>query len=156
MVGATGGDALGALIEANGSWAGVGTTAATTAAGAGAAGAAGAGAATAETVAATNAWNPVGWAAAAVAVISLLRSNGGTPTSNTGSASVNFDAKGNQQNKETFYGGSSDSTDKIIAGLESTYQQTAAALCIGTVATRFAYLGNTGKDGKSPNFGLSG
>jgi len=69
MVGAVGGDALGALIAANGSWAGV-------SAGAGAA-AAGAGAGLGATAAAAIPY--IGWAIAAIGIISAFMGEGGGP-----------------------------------------------------------------------------
>lgn len=101
---------------------------------------------------------PYGWIAAAVIVaLSVLTAgNGGIPTANTGSAANLYDKSGNMLSQETFYGGSSENTDKIIGGMQQSYQDIAKKLDINTVETRFAYLGNTGKDGKSPNFGLSG
>ena len=91
MVGAAGGDALGAFIAANGSWGGVaagtgaaaaGTTAsvgAGAAAGAASGGAAAGGAAAAEGAGAAAGLGPYGWIAAAIILLAAYFDDSGTP-----------------------------------------------------------------------------
>lgn len=98
----------------------------------------------------------IGAAIAAVSVISGLFGSKGTPTANTGNAAMQFDANGRQIGRQTFYGGSSASTDAVINGMQAAYAQSAATLGIGTIASQFNYGGNTGKNGQSPNFALGG
>lgn len=97
---------------------------------------------------------PVGWAAlAAIAVLSLQ--DHGKPTSSTGDASASFDASGKRTDYQTFFDGSSAGVDKMLADLQAAYAGAAKSLGIGTVASAFAYGGNTGKNGESPNFALT-
>ena len=150
-VGAVGGDAIGALIAGNGGWAGVSTAAAAGEVGA-LGSAAGAGSGTLSSVfAAIPGW---GWAALGAAAIIGLQDHG-KPTSSTGDASASFDAQGNRTAYQTFFDGSSAAVDKMLTGLQSSYASAAKALGIGTVASQFAYGGNTGKNGESPNFALT-
>ena len=103
---------------------------------------------------ALGAIGPVGWAAlAAVAVLSLQ--DHGKPTSSTGDASASFDASGKRTDYQTFFNGSSVGVDKMLADLQAAYAGAAKSLGIGTVASAFAYGGNTGKNGESPNFALT-
>lgn len=106
------------------------------------------------TLAAIPGW---GWAiAGGLALVAMLAGNGGTPTASTGNASMSFDPTGQRTGYQTFYGGSSASTDSTITGMNAGYLSLAKGLGIGTVATNFQYGGNTGKDGKAPNFALGG
>ena len=103
---------------------------------------------------ALGAIGPAGWAAlAAVAVLSLQ--DHGKPTSSTGDASASFDAQGNRTAYQAFFDGSSAAVDKMLTDLQSSYANAAKSLGIGTVASQFAYGGNTGKNGESPNFALT-
>jgi len=103
---------------------------------------------------ALGAIGPVGWAAlAAVAVLSLQ--DHGKPTSSTGDAFASFDAQGNRTAYQAFFDGSSAAVDKMLTSLQSSYANAAKSLGIGTVASEFAYGGNTGKNGESPNFALT-
>lgn len=90
-----------------------------------------------------------------VAALSMI-GNKDKPTANTGSASANYDASGNRTGYQTYYGGSSASVDAMLASLQTSYAATANALGIITAATEFSYGGNTGKNGESPNFSLTG
>ena len=103
---------------------------------------------------ALGAIGPAGWAAlAAVAVLSLQ--DHGKPTSSTGDAFASFDAQGNRTAYQAFFDGSSAAVDKMLTDLQSSYASAAKALGIGTVASEFAYGGNTGKNGESPNFAMT-
>jgi hypothetical protein len=158
-VGAVGGDAMGALIAGNGGWAGVSTAATAgevgalgTAAGAGS----GAGAGIMSSIGAA-----APYVLAALAVYSMLKGNGGTPTASTGDASVNFDAAGSitrrAASSDYFYGGSmTQAADDFAVNLNKSYLGAAKALGIKAQETIFNYSGNTGKNGESPNFGISG
>ncbi len=149
-VGALGGDALGALISANGSWAGV-------SAGAGAAGAAGAGAAAGVGGLSAGLAAIPGWGWAALGAAALLSMGGSSKsTASTGNAASRFDAYGNNIGTQTFYGGSSPAVDAQIASMQANYQSAAKALGITTTASEFTYGGNTGRNGESPNFALGG
>ena len=90
-----------------------------------------------------------------VAALSMI-GNKDKPTANTGNASANYDAAGNRTDYQTYYGGSSTGVDAMLANLQTSYAATAKALGIITAATEFSYGGNTGKNGESPNFALTG
>lgn len=100
------------------------------------------------------------YAAAAIAAYSLLGNlfggGGGTPTSNTGSAGMQFNATGKQIGYQTYFGGSNDATNQMITNMQKSYMQEATKLGIKTAATGFTYGGNTGENGQHPNFALSG
>ena len=100
------------------------------------------------------AMGPVGWAALAAGAVLALADHG-TPTSSTGDASASFDASGKRTDYQTFFDGSSAGVDKMLADLQAAYAGAAKSLGIGTVASAFAYGGNTGKNGESPNFALT-
>jgi tape measure domain-containing protein len=100
------------------------------------------------------AMGPVGWAALAAGAVLALADHG-TPTSSTGDASASFDASGKRTDYQTFFNGSSVGVDKMLADLQAAYAGAAKSLGIGTVASAFAYGGNTGKNGESPNFALT-
>ena len=103
---------------------------------------------------ALSAMGPVGWAALAAGAVLALADHG-TPTSSTGDASASFDASGKRTDYQTFFNGSSVGVDKMLADLQAAYAGAAKSLGIGTVASAFAYGGNTGKNGESPNFALT-
>lgn len=111
-------------------------------------------------MAAGSALTPLGTAmpyiAAAVMAYSLLKGNGGTPTQSLGHANVGYDAAGNQTSYQSQYGVSNAATDATVAGMQSSYAQTAKSLGIGTVATQFGFAANTGENSQGHNFGLSG
>lgn len=93
--------------------------------------------------------------AAAYAVYSLITADHGTPSTHTGDTSANFGAGGTLTGSTT-WGGSNATTDKVVAGLESSYLLAAKQLSITAAATQFAYGGNTGAEGKNPQFALGG
>ncbi len=96
-----------------------------------------------------------GWGWAAMGALAILgMGDHGTPTSNTGNATVFYDPTGHQTDKAIREGGSSVATDAMIANMQAAYMAGAKSLGIGTVASSFSYGGNTGKDGQSPNFAL--
>ena len=101
---------------------------------------------------AAGALGPIGLGIAALSMIG----NKDKSTANTGNASARFDASGNRTDYQTYYGGSSDGVDKMLANLQTSYATTAKALGIAAAATQFSYGGNTGKNGESPNFALGG
>lgn len=101
------------------------------------------------------AMGPVGWAALAAGAVLALADHG-KPTANTGNASAAYDRLGNRTDYQTFYGGSSEGVDKMLASLQDSYTKAAKTLGIGAAATQFSYGGNTGKNGESPNFALGG
>ena len=101
---------------------------------------------------AAGALGPIGLGIAALSMIG----NKDKSTANTGNASARFDASGNRTDYQTYYGGSSDGVDKMLASLQTSYATTAKALGIAAAATQFSYGGNTGKNGESPNFALGG
>lgn len=112
---------------------------------------------------ANGAWaSGLGMAAGALGPIALgiaalsMIGNKDKSTANTGNASARFDASGNRTDYQTYYGGSSEGVDKMLANLQTSYATTAKALGIAAAATQFSYGGNTGKNGESPNFALGG
>jgi len=112
---------------------------------------------------ANGAWaSGLGMAAGALGPLALgvvalsALSDHGTPTANTGNASAAYDRLGNRTDYQTFYGGSSEGVDKMLASLQDSYAKAAKTLGIGAAATQFSYGGNTGKNGESPNFALGG
>ncbi len=101
---------------------------------------------------AAGALGPIGLGIAALSMIG----NKDKSTANTGNASARFDASGNRTDYQTYYGGSSEGVDKMLASLPDSYTKSAKALGIAAAATQFSYGGNTGKNGESPNFALGG
>lgn len=101
---------------------------------------------------AAGALGPIGLGIAALSMIG----NKDKSTANTGNASARYDSAGNRTDYQTYYGGSSDGVDKMLANLQTSYATTAKALGIAAAATQFSYGGNTGKNGESPNFALGG
>ncbi len=101
---------------------------------------------------AAGALGPIGLGIAALSMIG----NKDKSTANTGNASARYDSAGNRTDYQTYYGGSSDGVDKMLASLQTSYATTAKALGIAAAATQFSYGGNTGKNGESPNFALGG
>lgn len=74
----------------------------------------------------------------------------------TGESSISVNAQG----QTTLNGGTrnpaSAGSDAAVAGLRDTYLKSAKALGIKPVSTEFFFAGNTGAQGQSPNFALSG
>ena len=101
---------------------------------------------------AAGALGPIGLGIAALSMIG----NRDKSTANTGNASARYDSAGNRTDYQTYYGGSSDGVDKMLASLQDSYTKSAQALGIAAAATEFRYGGNTGKNGESPNFALGG
>jgi hypothetical protein len=103
----------------------------------------------------------VPYVAAALAVYALIKNAGGTPSSSTGDSNANFDKFGKVTSANIFapqdtYAKPSDNSEAVIAALEKAYLKATTGLGIKAVATNFSYSGNTGKDGKDPQFGLGG
>lgn len=101
------------------------------------------------------------YALAAAAIYSLLKGNGGTPTSSTGDSNATFDPMGKVLARNVFGATSwtptpSSTSEAVVAQLGQSYQDTIKALGIKAVQTNFSFSGNTGKDGKSPNFAIGG
>ena len=95
--------------------------------------------------------------AAAAAALYAIFGNNKTPSSGTGEGNILFDAAGNVTGSSSRYSGSwglTSEVEKSIQGVASAYYKAAAGLGIGTVAAEFAYGGNTGKEGKDPQFAL--
>lgn len=72
----------------------------------------------------------------------------------TGDSAGSFNAAGNLTSD--WYRTSNPAADKVVTDLQATYMATAKGLGIGTVGTHFAYGGNTGAQGESPNFAMVG
>jgi hypothetical protein len=92
-----------------------------------------------------------------IGAIAAILGNKKTPSAGTGEGSMSFDATGNVTASESRYSGSWGLTDEVkssITTLQNTYAATAQALGIGTIAAQFAFGGNTGKEGKDPQFAL--
>ncbi len=98
----------------------------------------------------------LGGAGLAVLAINKLLSNGGTPTSSTGDNTVVYSSTGAILSQSSKYGGSNSQTDAMVQQMESAYLAAAKQLGIAAAQTTFAFAGNTGKNGQSPNFGLTG
>jgi len=99
------------------------------------------------------------YALAALAVYSLMKDNGGTPTATTGDANISFGSKGDITSRKTssdyFWGGSmTKAADDFVLNLNKTYLDTAKNLGIAAVDTYFSYSGNTGENGSKPNFAI--
>lgn len=121
-----------------------------TAAGTGAAFSTGAGLSTA--LSAIPVW---GWVA--MAALAIFGMNKKTPSAGTGEGNAMFDAAGNVTDASSRYTGGWGLTDQVgttLADLQASYAGAARALGIATVATEFAFGGNTGKEGKDPQFAL--
>ena len=100
----------------------------------------------------------VPYVAAALIAYKVFFGDHGTPTASTGASGANYGAAGNllsSYSPDNGYGATS-ATDKMVAGLQASYANTAKALGIGTVASSFNYAGNTGKNGTDPQFALGG
>lgn len=97
---------------------------------------------------------------AAVLAYSLLKGNGGTPTSSTGDASMNFAASGAMTGRNVMGGDyikvASESADAFVIKMNEGYLAAAKNLGMTAMGTTFTFASNTGEDGKNPNFGLSG
>jgi phage-related minor tail protein len=95
------------------------------------------------------------------AISAIISSNRGTPTSSMGDSNATFDATGKALTRNVFGPTSwtptpSSNSEAVVAQLEKTYLETVANLGIKAAVTNFSYSGNTGKDGKDPQFGLGG
>lgn len=101
-----------------------------------------------------------GWGWAALGAITLLSMGGGKFKSSwsTGNTQISSNAAGEALAQFSNQDGRpmTAESDKAAGGLRDTYLQTAKALGIGTRATEFSYAGNSGAEGESPNFALSG
>jgi len=100
---------------------------------------------------------PVGLAVAAAAALYAIFGNKKTPSAGTGEGNAMFDAAGNVTDASSRYTGGWGLTDQVgttLADLQASYAGAARALGIATVATEFAFGGNTGKEGKDPQFAL--
>ena len=91
-----------------------------------------------------------------IGVLSSLFGGEKNKQQNTGNATSYFSASGALTRQDTFFGGSSANTDKIINGLQDAYAKAAASLSIGTVATAFNFGSNVRKDGTDARFALGG
>ncbi|QJC56136.1 hypothetical protein HC248_01422 [Polaromonas vacuolata] len=86
----------------------------------------------------------------------------GNPTSSTGDAQIRFDAAGKETSRldlstvTQFRAIASQATDTLVVGLQKTYSDIAKTLGVATQASAFAFSGNTGRGGTSPNFNLTG
>ena len=96
------------------------------------------------------------WIGGALAVYSLFKGNGGTPTTSLGHAVTSFGATGQQTGTQSLYGGSSAGVDAQIMSMQTGYMKAAMALGIGTTAQQWGFAMNTGANGQKPMFGLSG
>ena len=100
---------------------------------------------------------PIGWAATAAAALYAIFGNKKTPSAGTGEGNATFDAAGAVTGASSRYTGGWGLTDQVgatLADLQASYAGAARALGIATVATEFAFGGNTGKEGKDPQFAL--
>jgi hypothetical protein len=125
-------------------------------------------ASTAATVASTSALTGLtstlaaipGWGWAAMAGVALLGLGGSKFTSSwsTGNTQLNSDASGRTLDRFSNQDGRPMTADSDAAAgkLLADYLSTAKALGIGARATEFSYAGNSGAEGKNPNFALSG
>jgi len=92
-----------------------------------------------------------------IGAIAAILGNKKTPSAGTGEGAMTFDALGGVTASGSRYSGSWGLTDEVtrsITALHQTYADTAQALGISTVAAQFAFGGNTGKEGKDPQFAL--
>lgn len=100
-----------------------------------------------------------GWIAAAVLAVLAFAGNKRAPSSGTGEGSATFDALGNITGTDTRYQGAWGMTEQVkatVTSLQGAYALAAQALDITTMATNFAFGGNTGAEGKDPQFALGG
>jgi len=82
-----------------------------------------------------------------------------SPTSSTGGASMSFNAANQRTAYNPYYDsrqGSNPQTDAVVYGLQQSYMDATKALGIAAEATTFIFAGNTGKNGKNPNFYMGG
>lgn len=104
------------------------------------------------------------WVAGALALGSLFGGGGGLFGGNgpkgvpLGDVDKSFSPTGQVTRAQSYFGGSSASSEAIVNNMQLAYMQAAAALGISTAATQFSYAGNTrgyvGSGG--PAFALSG
>lgn len=100
-----------------------------------------------------------GWIAAAVLAVLAFAGNNRAPSSGTGEGSATFDALGNITGTDSRYQGAWGMTEQVkatVTSLQGAYALAAQALDITTMATNFAFGGNTGAEGKDPQFALGG
>lgn len=100
-----------------------------------------------------------GWIAAAVLAVLAFAGNNRAPSSGTGEGSATFDALGNITGTDSRYQGAWGMTEQVkatVTSLQGAYALAAQALDITTMATSFAFGGNTGAEGKDPQFALGG
>ena len=98
----------------------------------------------------------VGQVVLAIAALAAIFSDHGTPTSTTGNNTTNFDTSGNIQNTTSQFGGTSTTADAMVKMMETTYTAFMTSIGATPAAATFGYGGNTGKDGKVPNFDITG
>lgn len=95
--------------------------------------------------------------AAAAAALYAIFGNKKTPSAGTGEGNMSFDASGNVTGSTSRYSGSwglTSEVEKTLQNLSTSYLAAAKSLGIGAVAAEFGYGGNTGKEGKDPQFSL--
>ncbi len=92
----------------------------------------------------------------AISALNALFGSHGTPTSSTGNNTTNFDTSGNIQNATSQFGGTSATADAMVQMMETTYTTFMTSIGATAAAATFGYGGNTGKDGKVPNFDITG